>query len=188
MQGHDPRPERGEGRDRVMDLRKGVEAVIEERRKDKPMPTHDEIRQREHAVLHMLERVPQVKTVDVARELGLGNDAAGHLLRRLAVEGKVQRHGNGPGVMWSRPGQEAQAPPPGQSPRRPKVATLQPRDISPAANGRGEPERVDLQGRYVALLLDRRPDRLMALIETGRIDLTDEVLDAIEQVVFAKAS
>jgi predicted ArsR family transcriptional regulator len=128
-----------------------VATVIEERRK--LMPTQTEIRQRENTVVQMLDRVPEASTADVAKELGVNHDAAGHLLRRLAAEGRIARHGR----MWG----HAEA------------------GTEITRNG-ADP----LRRRYLLLLARRAPERMFELLESGRVELSDELLDALEETMF----
>lgn len=129
------------------------------------MPTRSEIEAREQKVL-ALAAGGSFASRDVREILGLNNDAANHLLKTMGEAGKLVRTGKSAGTRWHLPG--ALDPPPLRPPER------------QGADNNG----ADLQGRYVALLIERRPDRLMLLIEKGQVELTDEVLDAVEQVVF----
>ena len=159
----------------IVELAKGVEAVIGE--KKKTMPTRMEIERRQAGVMDLLARSPSINAGDVRRELSLNADAANHLLKMMEKAGKIVRHGVSSGTTWS--------------PRQAngEAANLQPRQQANGtpryAQANGENGHEDrLRGRYVALLIEHRPDRLLTLIEKGQLELTDDVLEAVEQVVF----
>lgn len=145
------------------------------------MPTRMEIERRQQTVLALLERAERISAGDVRRELSLNADAANHLLRTMGEAGMLERHGKSAGTTWSLPAfDDPPEPPPLTAAQRRHVTLGQQRTAAPEPNGNGKP---DVRERYVAFLVERKPERLLALLEQGTLEPTDQMLDAIEHAV-----
>jgi hypothetical protein len=148
-------------------------------RRSKAHPTFEQIRARRQGLLDLLADGPAQKPA-MAEAAGVTISQLADLLAKLRKEGLIRRIGDSRPVTYALSEQadrlERVDEPDAAAPRRWRVRGL---DDDPGVI----PPR-STRERYLDVLARVRPERLIVLLESGRVPATDRILETIEQTIF----
>jgi hypothetical protein len=146
-------------------------------------PSRSESQRRRQVVLDRLAQ-GKANTTELAQVLGLSQDNALYLLSRMRKLGLIAQVGTKRPAVYKLAPKPATEPPPIELP-----AQIEQRPVTLIAgkpkDGAGpiEPEPTLLADRYLRFLANKRPERLLVLLESGHVEATDELLEYVDATV-----